>query len=224
MLKRTLILLVLALTQTGCYTNEETGFYEPVELTSEWRQILERSKREFLKIEDSKIGNGPVAALGRKVTAEIEVHYASGDGIPIYRGHAISYFGMQGDVFIHNNIDENHILSLEQQGIILGLNGMAVGGKRRITVLPNLVCYEGAVGQPVSQGANSNTSCRLVRSYLKDGGITEVRKETLIVEATLTASCIPVILDIVYLYHGEFRCRNADGPQRDPSDPIWHLY
>lgn len=224
MLSRLLLILAFTMAQTGCYTREETGFYEPTELSSEWRQILERAKREFLQIEDVKIGNGPIAALGRKVTAEIDVRYAAGDGKPIYRGYAISYFGMQGDVFIHNNVDESHILSLQQQGIILGLNGMAVGGKRRITVAPNLVCYEGAVGQSVSQGANPNTFCTLVRSYLKDGGITQVRKEALIVEATLTASCIPVLLDIPLIYSGQFRCRDAHGPQRDPTAPIWRIY
>ncbi len=224
MFTRLLLILVLVLTQASCYTSEETGFYKPFPQTPESRGALEQLKREFLQLEDLKLGDGPVAALGRKVTAEVEVRYANGAGKPIYQGPAISYFGMQGDVFIHNNIDENHILSLQQQGIILGLNGMAVGGKRRMTVAPNLVCYGGAVGQSVSQGADPNTSCRLIRSYLKDGGITTVRKETLIVEATLTASCIPVILDVVYLYHGEFRCRNADGPQRDPSAPVWRIY
>jgi hypothetical protein len=102
---------------------------------------------------------------------------------------------------------------------------MAVGGKRRITVSPNLVCYEGAVGESTSQGADPNTTCTLVERYWKNGGIIKVRKEKLIVEATLTASCIPVFLDILYIYQRkEFRCRNADGPQRDPSAPIWHLY
>ena len=224
MLKRTLILLILALAQYGCSTSEETGSYEPVELSSEWQQILERSKREFLQIEDLKIGDGPVAALGRKVTADIEVRYASGDGKPIYRGPVISYFGMQGSVFIHNNVDESGILSLQQNGIILGLNGMAVGGKRRITVSPNLVCYEGAVGESTSQGTDPSIVCRLVKLYLKNGGIIQVRKEALIVEATLTDSCIPVFLDITNLYSRAFRCRNAEGPQRDPNAPVWRIY
>ena len=68
MLKSTLILLILALAQYGCSTSEETGSYKPVELSSEWQQGLERSKREFLQIEDLTIGYGPVAALGRKVS------------------------------------------------------------------------------------------------------------------------------------------------------------
>ncbi len=97
------------------------------------------------------------AALARKVTADIEVRYASGDGKPIYRGPAISYFGMQGSVFIHNGAAEHGMLSLQQNGIILGLNGMAVGGKRRITVSPNLVCYEGAVGGVHFPGSRSQS-------------------------------------------------------------------
>ncbi len=225
MLKRILILLVLALAQFGCSTSEETGSYEPVELSSEWQQSLERSKREFIQIEDIKIGDGPVAALARKVTADIEVRYASGDGKPIYRGPAISYFGMQGSVFIHNGAAEHGMLSLQQNGIILGLNGMAVGGKRRITVSPNLVCYEGAVGESTSKGADPKVSCTLVRYNTKIKRPIDVRKEKLIVEATLTASCIHVFLDILYIYQGkEFRCRNADGPQRDPSAPVWRIY
>lgn len=84
MLKRGLILFILALTQVSCYISEESGGYKPVELSSEWRQGLERSKRELLQLEDIKIGDGPIAALGRKVTADIEVRYASGDGKPIY--------------------------------------------------------------------------------------------------------------------------------------------
>jgi len=49
-----------------------------VDLTPELRQELERSKREFLQFEDSKIGDGPIAAWGRKVSADIEVRYADG--------------------------------------------------------------------------------------------------------------------------------------------------
>lgn len=218
MLKRTLVILVLTLAQYGCYTSEETGFYKPFPQTPESRESLERLKREFLQIEDLQIGDGPVAALGRKVTADIEVRYT--DGTIVSRSPAISYFGMQGYVFIHNNVDESGILSVQQRGIMLGLNGMAVGGKRRMTIHPKLVCEESGVEE-----ANPKTSCELVRRYLKDGGITKVRKETLIVESTLVASCIPVLLDIPYIYQGkEFRCRNADGPQRDPSAPVWRIY
>lgn len=218
MRKRILIILILALAQAGCSTSEETGFYKPVELSTESRQGFERLKREFLQLEEIKVGNGPVAAWGRKVTADIEVRYASEDGKPIYRGPAVSYFGMRGDIFIHNNVRENGMLSTQQIGIIVGLNGMAVGGKRRITVSPGLVCYEGAVGESVSKGANPKVTCSLILERAA------VRKEELIVEAVLTASCTPVFLHIAYIYNGEFSCRDSEVPQRDPSAPIWRFY
>ncbi|MDH5640060.1 MAG: hypothetical protein OEY28_02115 [Nitrospira sp.] len=224
MLKRTLVLLILVLIQTGCYTSEETGFYKPVELSAQELRGWEQWKSEFLQLEDVNVGNGSLAAWGRKISANIEVRYASGDDRPIYRGPAIAYVGMRGSVFIHNGVTQNGIMSLEQQGIILGLNGMAVGGKRRMTVAPNLVCFEGAVGQSVSQGADPHTSCALVRYSQRIQGPVRVRKEKLIVEATLTDSCIPVFLDIVYLYSGEFRCRTTDLPRRDPAAPIWRIY
>jgi hypothetical protein len=51
----------------------------------------------------------------------------------------------------------------------------------------------------------------------------------LIVEATLTASCIPVRLRVLQtgsssLIEQEVRCRDADLPARDPNAPLWHLY
>jgi len=219
MLKRTLILLVLILAQTGCTVYEEQGFYTPTKFTAESLKPLEQLKREFLTIEDTTVGDGPVAALGRKIIAEIEVRYADGDGTPIYRGPAITYFGMQGDVFIHNNVVEDGMLSTQQMGIQLGLNGMAVGSKRRIVIYPKLVCHQFG-----TEEANPNISCGLVyRNRLHEGPV-KVRKEPLIVEATLTASCTPVFLDIIYLYRGEFRCRDSAVPQRNPSDPIWRVY
>ena len=219
MLKRTLILLILALSQIGCTAegNEEVGFYKPVVLSQKSRQGWERLKREFLQLEEIKIGDGPVAARGRKVSADIDIRYP--DGTVVYRGSAFFYWGMEGDVFIHNSITESGALSLQQTGIILGLNGMTVGGKRRMTIVPNLVCYGGAIGESTSQGANPNATCLLVHRSGKEGGGVKVRKETLVVEATLTASCIPV-------FGGsrpggrEVRCRDSEVPQRDPSAPI----
>jgi hypothetical protein len=69
---------------------------------------------------------------------------------------------MIGHTFIENNVRERGLLSLEQQGIVLGLNGMAVGGKRRMTVAPNLVCYGGSVGQSLDKGADPKGTCGLV--------------------------------------------------------------
>jgi hypothetical protein len=223
MLKRILILLVLALAQIGCTTevNEEVGFYKPVVLSPESRQGWERLKREFLQLEEIKIGDGPVAAWGRKVSADIDVRYT--DGTVVYRGSSFVYWGLKGTMFIHNSIEESGALALEQTGIISGLNGMAVGGERQITVSPNLVCYGGAIGESTSQGANPNANCLLVSRSGKEGANVKVRKETLIVKATLTASCIPV-------FAGsrpggkEVRCRDSKVPQREPSSPIWRFY
>ena len=64
MLKRVLILLVLALSQIACTTedNEEVGLYRPAGLPPESREGWERLKREFIQIEEMKIGTGPIAA------------------------------------------------------------------------------------------------------------------------------------------------------------------
>lgn len=213
-----LFVLIIALSQTGCNVEEEVGLYEPVKLSSESRDNLGRLKREFVQIEDLQIGTGPVAAFGRKVIADIEVRYANGDGKPIYRGPAISYFGMQGDVFIHNNVDTSGMLAYQQRGIMLGLNGMAVGGKRRIIIHPKEICNQYGTGE-----ANPNISCLLVIQDRLHGGNVKVRKETLIVEATLTDSCIPG-LSVGPIWKREIRCRDSDIPRRDPTDPIWQLY
>jgi hypothetical protein len=139
MLKRTLILftLVLALTQFGCSIEEGSGAYNPVPLTEQVRQELEGLKRDFLKIEELKIGSGSLAAWGRKIEADIEVRYS--DGTVVYRGPIWVYIGLEGDVFIHNASTRAGGLSSGQSGIWLGLNGMAVGGKRTITIAPHLV-------------------------------------------------------------------------------------
>jgi hypothetical protein len=55
-----------------------------------------------------------------------------------------------------------------------------------------------------------------------------VRQEKLIVEATLTASCIPVLLralhvNVGYVLEREIWCRDADLPKRDPNAPLWHF-
>jgi hypothetical protein len=209
MLKSILILLVLALVQTGCSIEEGGELYDPVSLTDESRQRLEQHKREFLSIEDIKLGDGPLAAWGRKISADIDVRYT--DGTVAYRGPMFVYSGFIGSGFIHNASKEAGTLSFGQTGVWLGLNGMAVGGKRRITIQPNLV-----------------TSGLLVHGR-QDNDRVGVRGEKLIVEATLTASCIPVLLRIPgpgsgYFIEREIRCRDADLPQRDPTTPLWHLY
>jgi hypothetical protein len=224
MITRLLLALALTLSQIGCTgeVEEEVGLHKPIDLTPQLRGGLERLKREFLQLEDIKMGDGPLAAWGRKITADIEVRYA--DGTLVYRGPAIVYFGMRGSVFIHDDIHERGMLSLQQDGIILGLNGMAVRGKRRMIVAPNLVCYEGAVGESTSKGADPRVTCALVATEgrLEKNQSNIVRKETLIVEATLTASCIPGYS--VGISKREVRCRDSDVPRHDPSAPIWRVY
>ncbi len=218
MLKRVLILLVLALTQAGCSTDEGGTMFQPVALRLEDHEGLEQLKQEFLKLEDLKIGDGPVAAWGRKISADIEVRYT--DGAVAYRGPAYAYAGMTGGVMIHNNLRKSGALAFpEQRGLILGLNGMAVGGKRRITITPKLVCQSYG-----TEEADPKIACGLVGGNRKEDRGMAVRKETLVVDATLTESCIPVFLFIPVIYHGEFRCRSSESPQRNPSAPIWHLY
>ena len=84
MLKRTLILLILALAQTGCSIEEGEGAYEPIPMTEEGRRLHERDKRESLSIEDITLGDGPLAAWSRKIRADIEVRYT--ERTVAYRG------------------------------------------------------------------------------------------------------------------------------------------
>jgi hypothetical protein len=58
--------------------------------------------------------------------------------------------------------------------------------------------------------------------YLADR--TEVRKETLLIEATLTESCIPLTfrafyLNGGYLFHYRVGCRNSNLPRLDSNAP-----
>jgi hypothetical protein len=204
MLKRTLILLTLALAQSGCSFEEGVGAYKPVPITEKVREELEGLKRNFLKIEDLKVGDGPLAVWGRKIRANIEVRYV--DGTVAYRGPTFTYVGFIGDVFIQEDTRENGGLAIEQSGIWLGLNGMAVGGKRQITIEPKLV-YGGLL---ISGGGREKP--------------VRVRKEKLIVEATLTESCIPILLRVPVLIHYEVWCRRSDETKLNPTLPIWHLY
>lgn len=218
------LILVAVLPGTGWAVEEEVGvYYNPVEPISEMPQGMARWKREFLQLEDLKIGDGPLAARGRKISADIEVRYA--DGTLIYRGPAISYAGLEDAVFIHSDVHERGMMSLQQEGIFLGLNGMAVGGKRRMVIAPNLVCYQGAVGESTAKGADPRVTCTLVATEgrLEKNQSNKVRKETLIVEATLTASCIPSIAGIPRVFTWE-TCRDSDRPRREPGDPIWRAY
>lgn len=83
--------LIDSLAQTGCTFYEEHGSYQPAPFVPEAVQHYERLKREFLQLEDIKVGDGPIAASGRKVTADISVRYS--DGTLIYQGPAVTYWG-----------------------------------------------------------------------------------------------------------------------------------
>lgn len=218
MLKRTSIVLVLALAQFGCV--EEGRYFNSIAFTQRGIDFNERLKREILKLEDLKIGDGPVAAAGRRVAADITVRY--NDGTLVYQGPAITYWGLENAIFIDNSPRESYQMSLDQTGIALGLNGMAVGGKRRIIVPPNLVCYSGSVGDSLDKGEDPGRYCGLILPYESKGGAATFKK-TLIVEATLTTSCRPVFPQVLGFYIGE-RCRDSDLPKREPIDPIWRFY
>jgi hypothetical protein len=221
MLKQWLVLLIFFLGQTGCTIYAERPRSQPIAYSLESVQFYERLKRELLQLEDLTVGEGPVVAAGRKITARITVRYR--DGSLAYEGPAVMYWGLEDDTFIHNSPREPYMLSLSQTGIVLGLNGMAVGGKRRITVPPNLVCYSGSVGDSLDKGEDPRATCLLVLSSERGKDNTKVRKVPLTVEATLTAACRPVFPQVLGFYIGE-RCRNSENPKRHPTDPIWRFY
>ena len=104
MLKYILALLILALAETSCTAAEEyEGGFRPYPPTPESRQEFERLKREVLQIEDLKRGDGPIAAWGRKITADVVIRYV-GDGTIAYQGPVLVYSGMENSVGIHNNL------------------------------------------------------------------------------------------------------------------------
>lgn len=208
MLIRLLLIATVALSQTGCGFRFDT--FTPRELHKNSREGFESEKRQFLKLEDIKVGTGPLAAWNRRIEADLEVR--SVDGKLIFRGPVFYYEGFYNlpDTSVY---DERHLV-ISQSGIRLGLNGMAVGGKRRITVDASLVC------------SGKDTYCHLVGPGNFNHG-TELSRQTLIVDATLTESCIPTELQMFignFAWTGEVVCRDQDTPKRDPADPIWRYY
>lgn len=159
--------------------------HRPDELSDALRARLSQKKRDFLKIEELQVGDGPLAAWNRRITVDIQVRYT--DGTEVYNGNGSAFFlsGFYGlpDAGIYN---ERHF-SGGQEGIRMGINGMAVGGKRRITVSPDVVCRH------VKKGDKFQIGCFLIGPG-NFGQEATVRKETLVVEAKLTESCIPVKL------------------------------
>ncbi|MEC4888497.1 MAG: hypothetical protein RI101_00425 [Nitrospira sp.] len=136
MLKSIWFLLILALAQFGCgYQYGDTYEVEP--LGDPLRQRLEREKRDFVQIEDLVIGTGPVAAWGRRISAEVEIRQA--DGHFVFRGPVYDLVGFKGMPEL-GMYDERFLNGTSNPGIRLGLNGMAVGGNRRIIIDRKLVC------------------------------------------------------------------------------------
>jgi hypothetical protein len=214
-----LIMAYIPLYACSLFAEVQEGVYDfkTSELGSEGRELWERNKRESIEIIDLEIGSGPLAAWGRKFEATIEVRYL--DGTVVYKGRIFDYIGFVGDTFIHNAADqrsERGMLAIGQRGIAVGLNGMAVGGRRRITVKsPLLVCSR-------PREANPEATCPLTQDGIR------VHQRQLIVEATLTESCIPQVVVVPSIASGgrakEVGCRRSDTPRRQPDDPIWRLY
>jgi len=218
MAARLLLILILALTQAGC--DVEYGEYVwPFERWNldEVRSRLEREKRDFLKIEDLHVGTGAIATWGRRLKADIEARYA--DGTVVYKGPLVTYVGFKG--LLASDLQDRFMLSDNQPGIQLGLNGMAVGGTRRITIDRNFVC--GYSEDPVSP----DSFCYLLRAERNFVNEIRVRKDTLLVEATLTESCAPVRLRIrpggtLTLVDVGAGCQTKDQPAAGGAD--WRIY
>ena len=214
MLKQLLLILILiSLPACTLFAEVQEGVYgfKPVNLSNEGRELWERDKRESLDIVDFRIGNGPLAAWSRRFDADVEIRYL--DGTVVYNGRIFYYLGFENADWPRR---ERGMLRPLQYGIIAGINGMAIGGQRRITINnPLLVCNE-------PRQINSEATCLLT----EDG--TRVYQRPLIVEATLTESCIPQVIVMPSIASGghanEVGCRRSETPQRQPDDPIWKLY
>ena len=179
MLKRALVILVLAL--SGCsHSGQNIGPSDVSPLPEEERLPREAETRDGLKLEDLQVGGGPVAAPGRRLSANVEVRYT--DGSLVYHGGILSYIDF---VKVMDSIKDRRLIESNQWGIYLGLNGMRVGGRRRMTIDRTLVCTN------IPDDAPLGAHCTLVGSNPEN--IVLVRKQTLIVEATLTESCNPVV-------------------------------
>jgi len=176
-IKRLLVILAcIPLCACSLFAEVQEGVYDfkTSELGSEGRDLWERDKRESLEI-----GNGPLAVWGRRIEATIDVRYL--DGTVVYKGHVFDYIGFVGDTSIHdaaNQRSERGMLAQLQHGIVAGINGMGIGGRRRITIQnPHWVCVE-------PRKINTEATCLLTEHCIR------VYQRPLVVEAKLTESCI----------------------------------
>lgn len=211
---RLLLILFLALTQTGCDAKLDTGLFPwSVRSLDNVRKRLEQEKRDSVKTVDEQVGQGSLAAWGRRIKADVDIRYA--DGSVVYKGPIVLYSGFH--IALDDAIMETRHLHWGQTGIEFGLNGMAVGGKRRITIEPEVVCQN-----PKDDG------CLLLSDKFGHNPL-GIRRERLIVEATLTESCAPVIFQALHvngthIINKQVWCRSLETPRIDPAAPPWHVY
>ena len=139
----------------------------------EERPNVDELKQKLLYIEDLEPGHGSVATWGRKISADVEVGYT--DGTIIYKGPIVFYHGFK---FMYQHRVPN-LMSNGMLGIRYGVEGMAIGGKRRLMIHPEWAC--GGVGY-----------CVLIqpRTYSQEKWV-KLSSETLVVKITLTDSCAP---------------------------------
>ncbi len=159
-----LLIGVLALTQEGC-GYERKDIYSIEEIHPSRRERMEQEKRDLVKIEDLKIGNGPLAAWGRKISAHLRIDQA--DGTFIYEGPVFDLIGFDG--FPESNkTDEHFLMGFNNPGVRLGLNGMewllvANAGSRWtgswcVKILKRIVPIWGSVILLVERRSSSNGS------------------------------------------------------------------
>ena len=140
----------------------------------EERPNMEELKQKLLYIEDLDPGHGSVATWGRKISAYVEVGYT--DGTVIYHGPIVFYHGFK---FRYQHRVPN-LMSDGILGIRYGIEGMAVGGKRRLMIHSEWACDGGR-------------SCVLIqpRTYSEEKWV-KLSAETLVVNITLMDSCTPI--------------------------------
>lgn len=86
---RLLLILFLALTQTGCDAKLDTGLFPwSVRSLDNVRKRLEQEKRDSVKTVDEQVGQGSLAAWGRRIKADVDIRYA--DGSVVYKAPSSS--------------------------------------------------------------------------------------------------------------------------------------
>ena len=89
-----------------------------------------------IRTTDLKIGTGAIAAKGLKVVVRYDCYLPRGDRCEV------------GSLFIHVGGDRNTFPAITH-----GIEGMAMGGVRRIKVSPNLAYYERAKHPEIPEAA-----------------------------------------------------------------------